>query len=142
MLAGYLRERAAAVLGVPAAAIASQPLTALGLDSLSAVELKGGVEAALGFRCRSRISSRGSGWRTSRQVLLAGLDGEPAADDAPLRALSLAGDQPLSPGQRGLWFLHRLAPEGGAYNIAVAARDSGAGHRGVRASPGRARRPP
>ena len=29
---------------------------------------------------------------------------------------------PLSHGQRSLWFLHHLAPDGGAYNIAAAAR--------------------
>src|SRR5437763_6132621 len=29
---------------------------------------------------------------------------------------------PLSQGQRALWFLHHLAPTGGAYNIAAAAR--------------------
>ena len=36
-----------------------------------------------------------------------------------LEAGSLA---PLSQGQRALWFLHHLAPTGGAYNIAAAAR--------------------
>src|SRR6185369_12436130 len=30
--------------------------------------------------------------------------------------------QPLSPGQRALWFLERLAPEAGAYNVVVVAR--------------------
>ncbi|MFL6290877.1 MAG: hypothetical protein ACJ759_08295, partial [Thermoanaerobaculia bacterium] len=29
---------------------------------------------------------------------------------------------PLSHGQRSLWFLHHLAPEGAAYNIAAASR--------------------
>ncbi len=29
---------------------------------------------------------------------------------------------PLSPGQRGLWFLHRLHPEGSAYHLALASR--------------------
>ena len=129
MLAGYLRERAAAALGIPASAISSQPLTALGLDSLTAVELKGGVEAALGIPVPLSDLLQGIGVADLAEVLLAGLDGEPATgkatDEAPLRALSLAGDQPLSPGQRGLWFLHRLAPEGGAYNIAVAARTQG-----------------
>src|SRR5688572_24535152 len=46
-------------------------------------------------------------------VLPAGqeLEGEPAGSLAP-----------LSQGQRALWFLHHLAPVGGAYNIAAAAR--------------------
>jgi amino acid adenylation domain-containing protein len=131
MLAAYLRERAAAALGIPASAISSQPLTALGLDSLTAVELKGGVEAALGIPVPLSDLLQGIGVADLAEILLAGLDGEQAAGEAPLRSLSLAGnldgntDQPLSPGQRGLWFLHRLAPEGGAYNIAVAARTRG-----------------
>ncbi|MEO6192910.1 MAG: AMP-binding protein, partial [Thermoanaerobaculia bacterium] len=129
MLAGYLRERAAAALGIPASAISSQPLTALGLDSLTAVELKGGVEAALGIPVPLSDLLQGIGVADLAEVLLAGLDGEratgQATGEAPLRSLSLSGDQPLSPGQRGLWFLHRLAPEGGAYNIAVAARTRG-----------------
>ncbi len=46
---------------------------------------------------------------------LPGIDEELAGDSAS----SLA---PLSQGQRALWFLHHLAPTGGAYNIAAAAR--------------------
>jgi amino acid adenylation domain-containing protein len=128
MLAAYLRERAAAALGVPASAVSSRPLTALGLDSLTAIELKGGVEAALGIPVPLSDLLGGIGVADLAEILLAGLDAldaAPARDETPLRSLALAGDQPLSPGQRGLWFLHRLAPEGGAYNIAVAARTQG-----------------
>ncbi|MEW5928740.1 MAG: amino acid adenylation domain-containing protein, partial [Gemmatimonadota bacterium] len=35
------------------------------------------------------------------------------------------GSFPLSPGQRALWFLHRLAPESAAYNLAAAVRVRG-----------------
>src|SRR6185436_13598326 len=45
----FLRERAAAALGVMSEGIEPErPLTGLGLDSLSAVELKAAVESALG----------------------------------------------------------------------------------------------
>ena len=97
-LAGYLRERAAAALGVPAAAVAlDQPLTALGLDSLSAIELKGRSRARSAWRCRWPTCSRGprpatcaaSACRSRRRRRL-----------PPLRALDRAGDAPLSPGQR------------------------------------------
>ena len=48
-LEAWLRLEAAHALGVAAAAVVpDRPLTALGLDSLAAVELKGKVEAALG----------------------------------------------------------------------------------------------
>ena len=124
MLASYLRERAAAVLGVAASAISAQPLTALGLDSLSAVELKGSVESALGLPVPLDGLLQGIGVDELAGILLTDAPA-PAKETVPPRALSLDGDQPLSPGQRGLWFLHRLAPEGGAYNIAVAARARG-----------------
>jgi amino acid adenylation domain-containing protein len=127
-LAAYLRERAAAVLGLPAGAVAAQPLTALGLDSLSAVELKGSVEAATGLSVPLADLLQGVGVEELAVRMLdagAGTREVDAAEAVPLRALSLTGDQPLSEGQRGLWFLHRLAPEGGAYNIAVAARAEG-----------------
>jgi non-ribosomal peptide synthetase component F len=50
-------------------------------------------------------------------------DEEKAAGSA---SISAADETALSWGERSLWFLHQLAPEGGAYNIAVAARALGA----------------
>src|SRR3954469_19142923 len=47
--------------------------------------------------------------------------GELAACPAP-RPMDGEDLAPLSYGQRSLWFLHHLAPVGGAYNIAAAAR--------------------
>jgi amino acid adenylation domain-containing protein len=119
MLAAWLRERAATVLGVAASSISTQPLTALGLDSLTAVELKGSVEAALGLTVPLADLLQGIGVEE-----LAGrmLSQAPETGALPPRALSLAGDQPLSAGQRALWFLERLASEAGTYNVAVAAR--------------------
>ncbi|HEX9945239.1 MAG TPA: amino acid adenylation domain-containing protein, partial [Thermoanaerobaculia bacterium] len=123
MLAAWLRERTAAMLGVPASAVSpAQPLTGLGLDSLTAVELKGSVEAELGVAMPLSDLLQGIGIDRLTDLLLAGLGAAPTADVPPPRALSLAGDQPLSPGQRALWFLERLAPQAGAYNVVVAAR--------------------
>ncbi|HSS76217.1 MAG TPA: AMP-binding protein, partial [Thermoanaerobaculia bacterium] len=123
LLMAWLRERAAAVLGVPAAAVTDrQPLTAMGIDSLTAVELKGMVEAALGLPVPLADLLRGAGLEELADGLLAALATAPVVEPPMPRALSLQGDQPLSPGQRALWFLERLAPEAGAYNVAVAAR--------------------
>ncbi|MFL6234775.1 MAG: amino acid adenylation domain-containing protein, partial [Thermoanaerobaculia bacterium] len=123
MLAAYLRERASAVVGVPVGL--DQPLTGLGLDSLSAVELKGSVEGALGLAVPLADLLQGASVAELADLLLAGLGIEPAVELPPLRAQGRTGDAPLSAGQRGLWFIHQLAPEGGAYNIAVAARVRG-----------------
>ncbi|HEY2292550.1 MAG TPA: amino acid adenylation domain-containing protein, partial [Thermoanaerobaculia bacterium] len=123
MLAAYLRERASAVLGAPVGL--DQPLTGLGLDSLSAVELKGSVEGALGIAVPLPDLLQGASVAALADLLLAGLGVEPAVELPPLRAHRFEGDMPLSEGQRGLWFIHRLAPEGSAFNIAVAARVRG-----------------
>jgi amino acid adenylation domain-containing protein len=121
----FLRERAAAAIGVAAAAVdPERPLTALGLDSLSAVELKGGVEAALGLALPLADLLEGAGVRTLASSLFAELETEPA-EETPLPEPDRAPDQPLSVGQKALWFLERLAPEAGAYNVAVAARGRG-----------------
>jgi amino acid adenylation domain-containing protein len=122
-LTEWLRERVAAVLGVSASEVSSRkPLTALGLDSLTAVELKGSVEEALGLAAPLLELLQGIGVEPLADLLLVGLEREAVSDAPPPRALSLTGDQPLSPGQKALWFLERLAPAAGAYNVAVAAR--------------------
>ncbi|HKV11511.1 MAG TPA: amino acid adenylation domain-containing protein, partial [Thermoanaerobaculia bacterium] len=124
VLAAFLAERVAAALGVPASAVSpEQPLTSLGLDSLAAVELKGSVEAALEMPVPLADLLQGIGTRALAEKILAA--GAEVGDVPPVRARSLTGDQPLSFGQKGLWFLQRLTPEGGAYNIAVAARARG-----------------
>jgi amino acid adenylation domain-containing protein len=130
LLEAFLRERAAEALGVPAAAVdPERPLTALGLDSLSAVELKGGVEAALGVQVPLAGLLEGEDVRALAGRLLVELSQNEEAS-LPLSRGGRAwverergpGGEGLSAGQKALWFLERLAPEGGAYNIAVAAR--------------------
>src|SRR6185295_11857826 len=123
LLAAFLIERASLVLGVhPSTLSPHRPLTALGLDSLSAVELKGSLEVALGLPVPLSDLLQGIGIDELADLLLAGLEMRTAADVPQPRTLALAGDQPLSPGQKALWFLERLAPEAAAYNVVVAAR--------------------
>jgi amino acid adenylation domain-containing protein len=77
------------------------------------VELKGGIEAALGVSVPLADLLAGASLRT-----LTFSEGQ----EAPLPSPDLSPDAPLSVGQKALWFLERLAPEAGAYNVAVAAR--------------------
>src|SRR6185369_15037908 len=148
-----------------------QPLSGQGLDSLSAVELRHGIEEALGVSpafagllegwsvrdlageilgLLSRAGGflppgrgavgeggrLGGGWLLSLPSLLPGGDAplltSPRAQPSPspgggtpAHPAEEPQDLPLSYGQRGLWFLSRLAPESGAYNIVAAARVRG-----------------
>ena len=123
-LAEWLASQLGAVLGVePSRIEAGRPLTSYGLDSLAAIEVAHRVEVALGVslspsdllreqsvaglaeRVRTLPAARGS--RTAGRVTA---------------STGATAEQPLSHGQRALWFLHELAPESPAYNIGGAVR--------------------
>ncbi len=101
----------------------------LGLDSLMAVELRNRVEQRLGVTLslvallqETTLEQLFAEVEEKLEAELAGGAGAPGLPSEGRRA-----DLPLSSGQRGLWFLHRLAPESTAYHLAVAARLRGAG---------------
>jgi amino acid adenylation domain-containing protein len=96
-----------------------EPLTALGLDSLAAAQLKAEVETAFGVAVPLAGLLEGCGTAALADLALAG--GEKGEDLPGIEPAGLDGDQPLSAGQKALWFLYRLAPSGAAYNIAGAA---------------------
>ncbi|HVS00840.1 MAG TPA: amino acid adenylation domain-containing protein, partial [Thermoanaerobaculia bacterium] len=115
----FLEDRSAALLGRRPRP--DEPLTLLGLDSLKAIELKAGVEAALGvpLPLPELLEGRGTGELAER--IAEGL-ATPASDLPRLEASAAVGDQPLTAGQKALWFLHRLAPGSLAYVLGGAAR--------------------
>ncbi|HVR96174.1 MAG TPA: AMP-binding protein, partial [Thermoanaerobaculia bacterium] len=122
-LLAWLRASAARFLGAPAASIdPEQPLTGLGLDSLAAIELKTSVETALAVQVPLADLLQGAGLGEMADRILVDLEAGAVEESRPVVPLPVEGEQPLSFGQKSLWFLDRLAPEGGAYNIAVAAR--------------------
>ncbi|MBV9108483.1 MAG: amino acid adenylation domain-containing protein, partial [Gemmatimonadetes bacterium] len=119
-LEALLRDEAARVLGVaPERIRADLAPTAAGLDSVGAARLAARIEEATGVAVEpialleprplrelaaelSALAPRGSSAARGGE---AGEDGRPFA---------------LTPGQRALWFLHRLAPDSAAYNVAAA----------------------
>ncbi|WP_132945411.1 non-ribosomal peptide synthetase [Tumebacillus sp. BK434] len=115
----FLLARAAEALKVsPASVGRDKPLGALGMDSLTAVELKHEIEESLGVDLPLAVLLEGPSVATLTQGVLQELDeaAEVQADSKPMTP----GEYPLSHGQRALYFLQQLNPNSAAYHIASA----------------------
>jgi amino acid adenylation domain-containing protein len=116
-----LREAVARALEVSADHVdPHRPLTALGLDSLSAAELGHEMENRLGFAVSPLDLLEGQSLSELVELLLDQAGAAPAPD--PSAAGMEDGESPLSHGQEALWFLDRLAPGSTAYILAGAVR--------------------
>ncbi|HVR95755.1 MAG TPA: amino acid adenylation domain-containing protein, partial [Thermoanaerobaculia bacterium] len=121
-LEDWLRRELAARLGEEPDA--GTPVTALGLDSLAAVELAGRIGAAARVAVSPVDLLRGISLAELAAELAARLGEETVEED--LAADAAAPESfPLSRGQRALWFVERLAPGEAVYNLPIAARVSG-----------------
>jgi amino acid adenylation domain-containing protein len=116
----------AAQLGcAPEAVDADRPLFRYGLDSIAAIELQHRIESELGVEIPMVSFLGRSTLAEVVRELAGGARADGSAAPAPRdsgRAGAAADPLPLSPGQRGLWFLQSLAPESAAYNIAIPLR--------------------
>jgi amino acid adenylation domain-containing protein len=120
-----IAELAARALELPADGVRridpSVPLTRFGLDSLAAVELERLLHRRYGRGVGLAALLEGAAL-TEIARSLADAPAGPAADPGPpVAGAPFAGELPLSHGQEALWFLTRLAPESGAYNLGGAA---------------------
>jgi amino acid adenylation domain-containing protein len=131
-----LAREAARVLGSERTLDAGRPLTALGLDSLAAVELCAAIEEQTGVALPLAELLDGASVAGLAAALLA--HASAAAGSGPpggtmagrgrgeaTRCADEPGEHPPSQAQRALWFVDRLAPESAAYNLAGAARVHG-----------------
>jgi acyl-CoA synthetase (AMP-forming)/AMP-acid ligase II/acyl carrier protein len=122
----YILEQTAQVLQLsPAGLLPEQPLSTLGVDSLTAVELKNRIDARLHISIPVSIFLTGASAREVAQFALARLE----ASSSTWPALGETAEEPpveypLSYTQKALWFFYRLAPENTAYNVAFAVRIS------------------
>ncbi|GAB4217019.1 MAG: hypothetical protein OHK0022_58860 [Roseiflexaceae bacterium] len=124
LLAAYLQAQIAQLLRIEAAHVSlDRPVSAAGLDSLMAVELQHTIETDLGVVVSMVSFLQDHSIAQLAGELLGQLDGGTAAQ--LVASGEETGAHPLSPGQRALWFLHQLAPESAAYNIASAVRIHG-----------------
>ena len=115
----WLQEQFAARLGVAASEIdVHQPILYYGLDSLSAIEMMHSIETQLGISLPvSDFLRSASIFQLAGQAQAAGTL---SSRDIRIQELGTATAYPLSQGQQSLWFMHGLAPESAAYNIARA----------------------
>jgi len=120
----WLVNRLAAMLGMSSVDIdVGRPISIYGIDSLMAIELVHNIQSALGvflpmttFLQSSTIAQLAA---ESFDLLLVNSSATHALLNAIPEALA---EYPLSPGQKSLWFMHQLAPESDAYNLAFASR--------------------
>ncbi|HYG63468.1 MAG TPA: amino acid adenylation domain-containing protein, partial [Thermoanaerobaculia bacterium] len=126
VLEAWLRDRAARLLRTSSARIEpGLPLTAAGLDSLAAVELRQAVEQDLGATVPLTGLLEGATVAEIAAGVLEDLAGGGLAAGAALVPGEPAAEFPLSHGQQALWFLQRLAPGSAAYHITAAVRVAG-----------------
>jgi amino acid adenylation domain-containing protein len=125
LLVNYFRGRLAVVLGHDADRIdPNRSLDALGLDSLTALELKTDAEADLGVSVPLGTLFEGPTIAQLVDQLLATAHDAPSASSmTPKRAEP--SEFPLTPGQRALWAVQQLDPTSAIYNLAGAARARG-----------------
>ncbi len=120
-LAALLGSRLADILGVPSGQLAAdRPLTASGLDSLRAIELCHAVETELGVALPMAWLLEGATPAELADEVLRRLAEAPAGGESEKH--DDGAPAAVSPGQRALWLLDRLAPQSAAYVLAGAAR--------------------
>ncbi|HKN82957.1 MAG TPA: amino acid adenylation domain-containing protein, partial [Pyrinomonadaceae bacterium] len=116
----WLVSQVAAKLGIASSDVhIDQPLARYGLDSLMAIELAHSIEMSLGVALPMVSFLQGSSIAQLGAQVLSQLS-ERSGPQILVRENE--NEYPLSYGQQGLWFLHNLAPESTAYNIARAVR--------------------
>lgn len=120
----YLKASIAQILRRPTPILdSSAPVALLGLDSLMVLELQNKIESDFGVRTPTDQILEGCSLEQLATMLLKELEWGAVA--LPVKKGKISPEFGLSHGQKALWFLHQLAPESAAYNIARAARITG-----------------
>jgi amino acid adenylation domain-containing protein len=134
LLCRYLQEKLSHFLKLPVSYIEYQtPVISLGVDSVTALELKNDLDGSLGVNLPIMDILQGATLaQISEQIIRelkaqANPTGAESADwiefsDARELASSDCPEYPLSHGQEALWFLYQLAPESSAYNVPCVVR--------------------
>ncbi|NMO13896.1 AMP-binding protein [Pyxidicoccus fallax] len=120
LLGAFLRQHLSRALRIPADSLdATRPLTALGLDSIHAVELKAALEEELGLGVPVALLLEGVHLEALTARALSELS-HPTRVLPALEAGARGDAPPLSYAQERLLFLEQLASGSAAYNIPAA----------------------
>jgi amino acid adenylation domain-containing protein len=123
-LASWLRSEVATTLRVRESMLApDKPLSAFGLDSLLAVELKGRIENSFAVSIPLTAFFTETNLETLAARICEQFENESlATNEPPLIVHAVQDEHPLSYGQQALWFLHKLERDSAAYNVIFAVR--------------------
>jgi amino acid adenylation domain-containing protein/thioester reductase-like protein len=126
VLQDHLQRQVARILGMDAARLRlDQPLDALGLDSLMAIEFKNALESRLGVQLPVSSLLQGPTISGLTAQILEMLD-EPAIHAAQIPVRPVEGIHPLTHNQQSMWLLDQLMPAGISFNVSGAVRLLGA----------------
>ena len=119
----YFRDRVADVLGLaPEKIDPDRPLLSLGLDSLTAIDLKAEIEAGLSTELPLSMLLDDSGIRVLAEKMSAQLGGTAArSSETEMTPVSGESDRRLSHEQQLLWYADQFTPNRAAYHITGAA---------------------
>jgi amino acid adenylation domain-containing protein len=121
-IAEWMRSRIARRLDLHADQIDPQSsITRFGIDSLAAVELAHEIESALSVSLPSMHLFQETSIIELARILAQRRSRSASKTVDALPAAAAGNEQRPSRGQSAMWFLHRMAPESTAYNIAAAA---------------------
>jgi amino acid adenylation domain-containing protein/thioester reductase-like protein len=126
VLEEFLQRQVARVLGMdPARLRLDQPLDALGLDSLMAIEFKNALESRLKVQLPVSSLLQGPTISGLASQVLERLDG-PVVNITAIPVRTMEGDHPLTHNQQAMWLLDQLMPDGISFNVSGAVRLLGA----------------
>ncbi len=127
LLAAYVQQQLAQRLRTdPSRLDPDTPLGALGLDSLTSIELKARIEADLGVTVLLEDFLGVDGVQGLTRRWLDQLEQPEAVAREPLQPMARPARLPLSFAQERLWFLEQLEPGNPFYHIALSCRLEGA----------------
>lgn len=123
LLSMFLMGHTAAVLKLPTIWLdMDKPLSRLGFDSLTALELKNRIELSLDVLLPVVDFLRSPTLLELTDLILSLLNSRPVSSRPSMMGAKIHREFPLSPGQSALWFLQKLSPKSAAYNVILSAR--------------------